>query len=260
HGTSLASCAGLTSTDTITMDASTLPPSAHGTGLPTDPPARVDGLVAALLALVIAAALGRGVCVYARHLADTRLSLISTRDVPFKYQALTFQRAALASGWVLPIYGSSELFCCGDPFRPTQLFSADGTDFRTFAVGHAGAADLFFMETFAALGRHLKGRKVVLSDSPSWFAQRRGVTPRAYGHSFLPEVAYPFVSDSPISRKRREAGARRMLAYPDTLSEEPLLRLALEDLARPSTAGRLEYAALAPLGRLATRLLAVRDA
>jgi poly-D-alanine transfer protein DltD len=204
--------------------------------------------------------MGWGACVYARHLADRRLWLLGSRDVPFKFQALTFQRAALASGRVLPIYGSSELFCCGDPFRPTQLFSSDAADFEILAIGHAGAADLFFMETFAALGRHLRGRKVVLSDSPSWFTQRGGVAPRAYGHSFLPEVAYPFAFDAPLSRELREAGARRMLAYPDTLSDEPLLRLALEDLAYPTAARRVEYAALAPLGRLASRLLEVRDA
>src|SRR2546426_8610335 len=69
-----------------------------------------DGIIAAALACAIAGAGGQGIRAYVRHLADGHLSLITARDVPFKYQTFTLQRAALASGHVLPIYGSSELF------------------------------------------------------------------------------------------------------------------------------------------------------
>ena len=55
-------------------------------------------------------------------------------------------------------------------------------------------------------------------------------------------------------------GARRMLAYPETLRDQPLLRRAAEDLANPTAIHLTRYAVLAPLGRVATWGLEVRDA
>jgi D-alanine transfer protein len=226
--------------------------------LPRDATAWPAGITAALLAITIAAGTGWGVRVHARRLADHHLAAVSTHDTPFKYQTLTFQRAALASGHTLPIYGSSELYCCGSPLRPTQVFAARPTGFDVFAIGRAGTADLFFMQTFAALGRELAGRKLVVSDSPPWFFGRQGLAPAAYGHNFLPEVAFAFIFDAPITRAVREGGARRMRAYPAAL-DEPLLRLAVEDLADPTPVHLAEYAALVPLGRVASWILEVRD-
>jgi len=236
--------------------ASSTPPRRQGS---TAGPDRV-GIVAALLAVAIAGGAAAATRLYARRLANRHLELVSARDVPFKYQTLTFQRAALASGHVLPIYGSSELFCCGSPYRPTELFASQPTGFAAFAVGRAGTGDLFFMQTLAALGREVTGKKLVISDSPPWFYDRRGVSGIEYAGNFLPETAYAFVFDAPISRHLREAGARRMLAYPQTLRDDPLLRAAVEDLAHPTRWHAAEYVALAPLGRLASWVLRARDA
>ena len=212
------------------------------------------------LACAIAAAAGQGLRAYVRHLTDRHLPLITAGDVPFKYQTLTFQRAALASGHVLPIYGSSELFCCGRPFRPTDVFARRPTGFDVLALGHAGTGDLLFAETFASLGADLRNKRVVVSDSPAWFSNRDGAPPEWYGTNFVPEAAYAFIFEAPISLPTREMGARRMLAYPETLQEQPLLRRAAEDLADPTTIHLARYAALAPLGRVATWGLEVRDA
>ena len=219
-----------------------------------------DGIVAAVLALAIAGTAGSSMRVYARHLADRHLARVTTRDVPFKYQTLTFQRAALASGRVLPIYGSSELFCCGQPFLPTEVFGSRPTGFGVLALGRPGTADLFFAQTFAALRRDLRGRRLVISDSPGWFSSRRGPGPHQYGSNFLPEAAYAFVFDVSVPRSLRRIGARRMLAYPQTLRDEPLLQHAVEDLAHPTWFNGASYAALVPLGRVATWALEVRDA
>jgi len=216
----------------------------------------VDGLLAAVLALALAAAAGGGLVAHARRVADRRVRATAPADVPFEFQTLTLQTAALASGRVLPIYGSSELFCCGSPFRPTQVFTGAASDFKTLALGKAGTADLVFLQTFAALGRALRGRKLVLSVSPSWFFRRAGVGPRPYAATFSTDVAYAFAFDGAVPRAVRATAARRMLAYPATLDDDPLLRLALADDAASGVA----HAALAPLGGLARAVLAVRDA
>ena len=218
------------------------------------------GVIAVLLAILIAAGAGWGARVWARRLADHSVRAVAGRDVRFKYQTLTLQRAALASGDILPIYGSSELRCCGSPFLPTELFATMPTGFGALALGHAGTANLFFMQTFAALGDGLRGKKVAISESPSWFRKPRGLSHREYAGNFSAEVAYAFVFDAPISRELREAGARRMLAYPETLEDQPLLRLAVGDLAHPTPLRRVEYALLTPLGRMAMSVLDVRDA
>jgi poly-D-alanine transfer protein DltD len=221
---------------------------------------RPDGILAAVLAIAIASGAGGVIRVHARHLADRHLRVVTTRDVPSKYQTLTFQRAALASGHVLPIYGSSELTCCGSPYRPTQLFATGPTGFDVLAVGSTSSADFFFLETFAALGHDLRGKRLVVSDSPPWFSDEAGLDKGGYAAGFLPEIAYPFVFDAPISPRLRQAGARRMLAHPDTLRDQPLLQMAVRDLADPAPMHLIEYAALVPLGRLATQILQVRDA
>jgi poly-D-alanine transfer protein DltD len=51
-----------------------------------------------------------------------------------------------------------------------------------------------------------------------------------------------------------------MLAYPQTLHEDPLLRAAVTSLARPTPLRRATYALLLPLGRLAGWALRVREA
>jgi poly-D-alanine transfer protein DltD len=86
------------------------------------------------------------------------------------------------------------------------------------------------------------------------------VVPHPWRGNFLPGVAYAFVFDAPLSPHLRKAGARQMLAYPDALRDDPLLRLAVEDVVGRTPATRVEYAALAPLGRLATAALDAEDA
>ena len=54
---------------------------------------------------------------------------------------------------------------------------------------------------------------------------------QAYAGNFSPEIADAFVFDAPLSLSLRQAAARRMLAYPQTLEGRALLRLALDALA-----------------------------
>src|SRR4029077_11225173 len=220
---------------------------------------RPVGILAGLLAIAIAAAAAPAIRLQARRLADRHVDLTYAGGVPFKYQTLTLQRAALASGHILPIYGSSELFCCGNPFRPTQDFASAPTQFEVMLIGHAGTADLFFMQTFAALGHGLRGRKLAISASPLWFFQRNGPEVRQYASNFIPELAYTFMFEAPISPRLRRAGARRMLAYPETL-QDTLLRVAAEDIAHPTPIHHAAYVALAPAGHLMTWILHVFDA
>jgi D-alanine transfer protein len=224
------------------------------------PPAFPAGLVAMVLAIALALAACWGEQVWARRVASRHVEALAVPRLPGKSQGLVMQEGALATGHTLPLYGSSELYCCGRPYRATDLFTGAPTGFDAFAAGRAGTADLFFMQTFAALGDALRGKKILVSISPAWFFRRHGLPADAYAANFSPEIAYAFAFAAPISLAVREAGARRMLDYPDTLRDQPLLRDALEDLANPTLFHLARYFVLAPLGRLYALALRVQDA
>ena len=224
------------------------------------PPAFPVGLVAMVLAIALALAACWGEEIWARRVASRHVEALALPRLPGKSQGLVMQEGALATGHTLPLYGSSELYCCGRPYRATDLFTGAPTGFDTFAAGRNGTADLFFMQTFAALGDALRGKKILVSISPTWFFERHGLPADAYAANFSPEIAYAFAFEAPISRAVRAAGARRMLDYPDTLRDQPLLRAALEDLANPTLFHLARYYVLAPLGRLYALSLRLQDA
>jgi poly-D-alanine transfer protein DltD len=241
------------------MGCVVLPPDTASTSVATSAP-RPVGILAALLAVAIAVGVARSGQVYALRLAGRYVQAVAGHPSPVKSATLTMQRAAFASGHMLPVYGSSELYCCGNPYRATQLFASEPTGFGAFALGRAGTGDLFFMETFGALGHVLDGRKVVISSSPTWFDDREGIGGALYAGTFSPEIAYMFLFDAPISLRLLEAGARRMLAYSGTLGEHPLLRMAVRELADPTPLHLAAYFALVPLGQLKAWVEQLRDA
>lgn len=220
---------------------------------------RPVGLFAAAAAAAIAIASLFAMQAYALRLAAGQVHRLAAAQVPVKYEDLTLQRAALAAGDLLPIYGSSELFCCGAPDIGTQFFAHEPTGFEPFAVGRAGTGDLFFLETFGALGRGLRGRKVVISDSPPWFFGPQGIT-AGYDGNFSPEVAEMFVYDAPLPLSLKEAAAPLMLRHPKSLKASPLLRLGLRQLADPTPLHLALYYALLPAGRLDAWALQLKDA
>jgi D-alanine transfer protein len=198
--------------------------------------------------------------VYALHLAEQYVHATADQEWPIKWETLTFQRAAFADGHLLPIYGSSELYCCAEPYYATQVFAAEPTGWDGYAVGGLGTGDLLFFQTLADLGPTIRGRRLVISVSPPYFFSRAGIDPSYYAGNYSPEIAETFAFDAPISLGLREAGARRMLAYPDTIQGQPLLRLALAALADPTPPHLLEYALLVPAGRVEAWVLQLQDA
>jgi D-alanine transfer protein len=216
--------------------------------------------LAAILALAIVIGGSRAGQGYAQSLAAHYIRVMAPADVPIKYLTLTFQRAALADATVLPLYGSSDLYWANDPRRAPQFYQSAPTGFSVFAVGHAGTGDLFFAQTFAALGANLRGRLLAVEDSSVWFYNPVAVPAQQYAGNFSPEIASMFLFDAPISQDLREGGARSMLDFPDTLNTDDLIRVATESLADPSFWNLLAYYAIYPAGRLDSWVLQVQDA
>src|SRR5205085_3085627 len=156
----------------------------------------------------LAGGLGWGAQQLARRKAARRAVAAAPASASIKSRTLTLQRAALADGHLLPVYGSSELYCCGDPYRATQLFASEPGGFEAFAIGRPGVDNLLFAEMFGALGPALAGKKVAVVDSPHWFAASRDESVIAYAHNFSPEIAGHFVFGASVSPGLRQAVAR----------------------------------------------------
>ena len=208
------------------------------------------GILAALLAVGIAVGAAGAARIAVRRTARGDVHRIAAESGGVKFRSLFLQRAALEDGRLLPLYGSSELYCCGDPYRATQVFTGEPSGFDAFAVGQAGISNLLFLQMFGALGTALQGKRLVLLNSPPWFTVSPSYRQNAYAENFSTEIAEAFIFGAPLSTRLREAVARRMLTYPRTLDGNLLLRLGVEALARPSGLHRLTYRVLAPLGRV----------
>ena len=101
---------------------------------------------------------------------------------PQRNQGSALQRWAFRQPDLLPLYGSSEV--AGYPWDTSVLFRSYPTGFTTFPVGWADTTPLTFLQEFAAVGSDIRGKKLVISLSPSWFFSREMVFPYSYLGNF----------------------------------------------------------------------------
>ncbi len=222
---------------------------------------RPVGIAAFFLSLVIVLLGARWYQDQALNRAGEHLQSTATTGAPVTWGALTFQRAALRDPHALVVFGSSESLCiCGLPYLAGYYYRFGPTGFTVYAVGTGAMSDLVFAQTLGALGDSLAGKKMILSVPWERFQNPKGVTPAAYDNLYRPEIADGFIFDAPLPLSLKAAVARRMLAYPETMADDPVLRTASEALARGSFADLIVYGALYPVGRIQSYVRQVQDA
>lgn len=229
-------------------------------------PHLAPALTAVTVVVVVVAAFG----FYARSVEQRSILAIAAdqamieRDsklAPVKNQGSALQRAALETPSLLPLYGSSELVlnvAYARPFHATNLFSDQPTGFGVFPVGKAQSTCLIILQKLASVGAGLHGRKIAISLSHAWFSDRLMAWADGYAGNFSPLHAGELAFNSGLSLELRQDVARRMLKYPDTLANRPLLKFALENLADGSPLSLACYHAVVPLGIVHNAIL--RDA
>jgi D-alanine transfer protein len=228
-------------------------------------------LAAALAAVILAVVVLEAFGFYARSLEHRSITALAAdqaiieRDgelAPVKNQGTALQQAALDTACLLPVYGSSELNLLQPytrPFHPTILFHDRPTGFTIFPVGKAESTCLTILQKLASVGPALEGRKVAISLSPSWFYSRLTVRPDAYAGNFSDLHAGELAFDTRLSLRLRQDAARRMLQFPRTMANRPLLRFALENLTDGSPLSLASYDAVLPLGIIHNALLRYQD-
>jgi D-alanine transfer protein len=228
-------------------------------------------LVAALAAAVLGVGVLEAFRCYARNLEYRSITALAAGEAiiephgklaPVKNQGAALQQAALDTRCLLPVYGGSELnllAAYNRPFHATHLFRDLPTGFTIFPVGKKESTCLIMLQKLAAVGPALQGRKVVVSLSPFYFFER--LTPRAdaYAGNFSDLHAGQLAFDPGLSLQLRQDAARRMLQFPATMTNRPLLRFALENLADGSPLSLACNGAVLPLGILHNAILHYQD-
>jgi D-alanine transfer protein len=125
-------------------------------------------------------------------------------------------------------------------------------------TARAGVTSLNIAQSLATIGPDLSGKKIVISFTPSMF-ESPGVGVLAYSDNFSPLHAEELVFSPTLSIKLKQLIADRMLAYPTTLEQAPLLRFELGNLAHGSPLFLAMYYAAWPLGELETTALQLQD-
>ncbi|MGP0068219.1 MAG: D-alanyl-lipoteichoic acid biosynthesis protein DltD [Isosphaeraceae bacterium] len=240
----------------------------HGQDQPSErTPHLAPALTALILGIVGLSAFGA----YARSLEYRSIAALAANEAiferdgqfaPVKNQGSALQQAALDSGSLLMVYGSSELnlqAAYNRPFHATNVFRDRPTGFTIFPVGKAGTTCLIILQKLAALDPALRGPKVVVSLSPFWFFERLTARADAYAGNFSDLHAGELAFDTRFSLRLRQDVARRMLQFPTTVANRPLLKFALESLADGSPLSLACYDAVLPLGIMHDAILRYQD-
>jgi D-alanyl-lipoteichoic acid biosynthesis protein DltD len=171
------------------------------------------------------------------------------------------QRLAFKQDDLLVLYGSSEVVLIPNEYQAYKYFKNYPTGFMVFTVANKGTSMLSMAQDLAALGPHMRGEKFVVSFAPATVTMGPGGAMNAdnYDPNFSELHALELTFSSYISWETKQLAAERMLDYPNTLVERPLLKFALQALAEGSTTGRLKYALAWPLGKLQIAVITIQD-
>jgi len=219
-------------------------------------------LTPALLALALLAAVLAGGSIYARWIENRYVHILAPEEFDQKFLGSALQRAAFRQPNLLPVYGSSELTIqkpYQQPYRAITVFRGEPTGFTVFPVGQGDTTDLLMLQRLAAAGADLRGKKVAISLTPTWFYERRSEPRSAYAGNFSRLHAGELAFSTRLSFELKHDVARRMLHYSNTLEHDPLLRFAVENLADGSPASRVRYYLALPLGMLQNLVLRLQD-
>lgn len=195
---------------------------------------------------------------FARQQESRSIHALAAAKSEQAYAGSVLQRAALRYPDLLLVYGSSELTQGNLRYQARVFFRKYPTGFMVFQVAKPAANALTIAQSLAALGPQLRGKKVVISFTPSLFLLP-ALSQEYYNGNFSRLHAYALIFSPALSRETRALAAARMAQYPGSLTDDPLLQFSVNRLAENSPADRLLFSLAWPLGRLQTSLLNLQD-
>ena len=199
-----------------------------------------------------------GFDLYARSLEGRYVNALAPLDLTQTINGIALQRAALYQSDLLPVYGSSEITMIDTPYDAEKFFATYPTGFTVFQVANLGAASLTMAQDLAALGPDLRGKKIVISFSPTTFTMSE-LPQDYYAGNFSPLHAYEMIFSPYLSSALKIAAAKRMLDFPATLQNDSFLDFATIQLTSTSRANRILCDLSWPLGELQIMTMRLQD-
>lgn len=169
-----------------------------------------------------------------------------------------YQRKALETGDVLPIYGSSELGT-GHDFNPSRVFANRPTQFTPFMIGRGSCQTLVHILNIAA-DDDLKDKKIVITFSPDWYDDLHGLPNDRLAMNSSPLKVYDVLFNPDLSRPLKDRILRRILDLPQVVNEDYLLKKYLASYTSSDWKSTMQCLLLWPLARLEYASLQVQDA
>jgi D-alanine transfer protein len=215
-------------------------------------------LLPALLALLIIIVLLTGGGLYARQQEQNYVNVLAPARLKQADIGSVLQEAALRQTDLLPVFGSSEMYKENDENSAFSFFKTYPTGFTVFEVAVSGITSLEMAQNLAALGPLLKGKEVVISFTPAMFNSPE-VGSKNYAGDFSRMHANQMVFSPYISLVLKQRVASRMLDYPNTFANDPVLGFAVLKLASHSPIDILLYYLSVPVGQLQTQIIRLQD-
>ncbi len=151
-----------------------------------------------------------------KHMPDLIVMPFKSKD-----QGEWVQREAFLHDDVLPLIGSSEL-TLDVKNRANEVFRSKPTGFQVCPIGKAGNTTFLMAKKLAALGERMRGRKIALIISSSWFF-KIGVPDDSYAGNFSPLQAIRLLKNERLETGLRKRFVKRMQEFPVTLDSHPML-------------------------------------
>ncbi|MDR3539709.1 MAG: D-alanyl-lipoteichoic acid biosynthesis protein DltD [Desulfosporosinus sp.] len=169
-----------------------------------------------------------------------------------------FQRKAMETGDVLPIYGSSELET-GHAFNPTHVFGNRPTRFTPFIIGRGSCQTLVHILNIAA-DHNLNDKKIVITFSPDWYEDLNGLSNDRLAMNSSPLKVYDVLFSPDLPRQLKNRILLRILDLPQVVNEDYFLKVYLTAYRSSDWISPLQRLLLWPLARLEYAALQVQDA
>jgi D-alanine transfer protein len=148
---------------------------------------------------------------YANKIHDKYYDKAAEILTPNKFKSLVLQKEAIKTGDNLLMFGSSEFEVSRNySDHPYKFFNNKKGGFQVDLIGKAGYQDLVHAVDFGALGKSLKGQKVVFVLSPQWFT-KGGISENTFEANSSEYQVYGFLLNPNIDRKLKVILANRIL-------------------------------------------------
>ena len=181
----------------------------------------------------------------------------SGKPLHLKVVGSALDKAATKRADMMPIVGASEVYMRNSNFDTSHIFNNFPTGFTPFQITSNAITSVGMAEIFIGLGDKIKGKKIIVSYTPSTFEQ--SLDSRDYIHNFSRLHLYELVLSNKITFPTKQKLTTRLLRYRGVFASDPLITWSVQNLGKNTLGNNLLYYAAYPLLYMQAAILAAED-